>query len=133
MTSSDEFHDPPRFPLPAGRYHVTAVSETGQAEAEISVSAGQRQRVELRLRPKQSAEGADEGQTWVKSESDRWPLSENSAQRHLEPAEMQARQHVTRVRAQLDRPLELPVAIAVDPHYVESGSMTSIPTRPPRS
>ena len=53
VTSSDEFHDPPRFPLPAGRYHVTAASETGQAEAEIAVSAGQRQRVELRLRPKQ--------------------------------------------------------------------------------
>ena len=44
---------PTHFPLPAGRYYVTAVSETGQAEAEIAVSAGQRQRVKLRLRPKQ--------------------------------------------------------------------------------
>ena len=55
VTSSDVYYDPPRFPLPAGRYHVTAVSETGQAEAEIAVSAGQRQRVELRLRPKQKS------------------------------------------------------------------------------
>ena len=53
VTSSSEHYDPPRFSLSAGRYHVTAVSDTGQAEAEISVSAGQRQRVELRLRPKQ--------------------------------------------------------------------------------
>ena len=53
VTSSSEHYDPPHFPLPAGRYYVTAVSETGQAEAEIAVSAGQRQRVELPLRPKQ--------------------------------------------------------------------------------
>ena len=39
----------PRFPLSAGRYHVTARSDSGSASIEVTISAGQERPYELRL------------------------------------------------------------------------------------
>jgi hypothetical protein len=40
---------PPRFPLPAGRYYVTAASDAARGEAEVAVSEGKVQQLQLRL------------------------------------------------------------------------------------
>ena len=40
VTSSDEYHDAPRFTLPAGRYYVTATHGSASAAAEIATKAG---------------------------------------------------------------------------------------------
>ena len=39
----------PRFPLSAGRYHVTARSDSGSANIEVTIAAGQDRPYELRL------------------------------------------------------------------------------------
>lgn len=51
VTRSDEIYGPPRFPLPAGRYFVTAVHSGGNAKAETMITAGGTQDVRLRIVP----------------------------------------------------------------------------------
>ena len=51
VTHSEDYVDPPRFPLPAGRYHVTARSGSASAEMDVDVAAGDnpsRQTLDLR-------------------------------------------------------------------------------------
>ena len=40
---------PPRFPLPAGRYFVTAASDRGKGSAEVAVAKGEVKLLQLRL------------------------------------------------------------------------------------
>ena len=51
VTESNQYQAPPRFPLPAGRYFVTATHSTGTASAETAVAAGGVHDVQLRLAP----------------------------------------------------------------------------------
>ncbi len=51
VTQSGTSFGPPRFPLPAGRYFVTAARGGGNASAETVITAGGTQGVELRLAP----------------------------------------------------------------------------------
>jgi hypothetical protein len=49
VVGSPEYREPPRLPLPAGRYYVTATSDAGMGDAEIAVSEGDTHQVRLRL------------------------------------------------------------------------------------
>ena len=51
VTESNQYAPPPRFPLPAGNYFVTATHSTGSASAETTVAAGGVHDVQLRLAP----------------------------------------------------------------------------------
>jgi hypothetical protein len=51
ITESSGLYGPPRFPLPAGRYFVTALHSGGNAGAETVVTAGGIQDVQLRIVP----------------------------------------------------------------------------------
>ena len=51
VTESSQYAAPPRFPLQAGRYFVTATHATGTASAETAVAAGGVHDVQLRLAP----------------------------------------------------------------------------------
>ncbi|HMF99571.1 MAG TPA: TIR domain-containing protein [Vicinamibacterales bacterium] len=46
---SDTHEGPPRFPLPAGRYYVTASSDEGKGGSEVTISPGEVRQVQLRL------------------------------------------------------------------------------------
>ncbi len=43
-------YGPPQFPLPEGRYYVTAGSDAGAAEAEVTIAAGETRDMRLTLR-----------------------------------------------------------------------------------
>ena len=49
VVGSAAYDGPPRFPLPEGRYFVTAASDAGNGSAEIAVAKGAVQRLQLRL------------------------------------------------------------------------------------
>jgi hypothetical protein len=49
VTYSGAHLGPPRFPLPAGRYYVTASSDQGKGSSEVTISPGQVRQVQLRL------------------------------------------------------------------------------------
>jgi hypothetical protein len=49
VTYSSEAYGPPRFPLPAGRYYVTASSDAGKSGSEVTVSSGEVRQLQLRL------------------------------------------------------------------------------------
>ena len=51
IIESNEYSGPPRFPLPAGRYFVTAAHSDGNASTETVVTAGGTRDVELRIAP----------------------------------------------------------------------------------
>ncbi len=51
VTRSDDSSGPPRFPLPMGRYFVTAAHSGGNGSAETTISAGRTQDVQLRIVP----------------------------------------------------------------------------------
>ena len=51
VTESNQHSAPPRFPLPAGRYFVTAARSGGNASAETEVTAGGIRDVQLRIVP----------------------------------------------------------------------------------
>jgi Protein kinase domain len=50
VTESPAYKEPPRFPLPAGRYYVTASSDVGKGDSEVTISQGETHRIQLRLR-----------------------------------------------------------------------------------
>jgi hypothetical protein len=39
------------FPVPAGRYYVTAESDAGKGELEVAVSVGEMKQVQIRISP----------------------------------------------------------------------------------
>jgi hypothetical protein len=49
VVASASYQGPPRFPLPAGRYYVTAASKAGTGEAEIAIAEGEAHQLRLRL------------------------------------------------------------------------------------
>jgi hypothetical protein len=49
VTYSTAGQGPPRFPLPAGRYYVTASSDVGKGSSEVTISPGAVHPVQLRL------------------------------------------------------------------------------------
>ena len=49
VAGSPAYEGPPTFPVPAGRYYVTAASNAASGEAEVAVSAGAVQQLQLRL------------------------------------------------------------------------------------
>jgi hypothetical protein len=49
VTDSPDYKGPPRFPLPAGRYYVTASTDAGKAGAEVTISPGEVRQLQLRL------------------------------------------------------------------------------------
>jgi hypothetical protein len=49
VTNSSALYGPPRFPLPAGRYYVTASSDVGKGGSEVTISPGEARQVQLRL------------------------------------------------------------------------------------
>ena len=49
VVGSPTYQGPPRFPLPAGRYYVTAASASTRGDAEIAVSEGEVHQHQLRL------------------------------------------------------------------------------------
>ena len=49
VTKSGGYYGPPQFPLPAGRYYVTASSDAGKGDAEVTIAAGETRQVQLRL------------------------------------------------------------------------------------
>jgi hypothetical protein len=49
VTQSSELYGPPQFPLPAGRYYVTASSDAGKGDSEVTIAAGETRQVQLRL------------------------------------------------------------------------------------
>ena len=51
ITESNYLSGPPRFPLPAGRYFVTATHSRGAGSAETVITAGGTQDVQLRIVP----------------------------------------------------------------------------------
>jgi hypothetical protein len=51
VAESSQYAAPPRFPLPAGRYLVTATHSSGTASTETTVAAGGVHDVPLRLAP----------------------------------------------------------------------------------
>jgi hypothetical protein len=51
VTESNYLQGPPRFPLPAGRYFVTATHPRGTASAETVITAGGTQDVQIRIVP----------------------------------------------------------------------------------
>jgi hypothetical protein len=51
VVESSQYAASPRFPLPAGRYFLTATHSTGSASAETTVAAGGVHDVQLRLAP----------------------------------------------------------------------------------
>ena len=50
VTASPAHDGPPRFPLPAGRYYVTASSDLGKDNSEITISEGNTHQIQLRLK-----------------------------------------------------------------------------------
>ena len=50
VVASAAYEGPPRFPLPAGRYHVTAVHGSASASKDIDVKAGEIKSERLDLR-----------------------------------------------------------------------------------
>lgn len=46
---SEPYQDPPRFPLPAGRYHVAATHGSASADAAVDVAAGEIKRLTIDL------------------------------------------------------------------------------------
>jgi hypothetical protein len=51
VISSPAYKEPPIFPLLAGSYYVTASSNVGEGDSEVTISAGGVSRVQLRLSP----------------------------------------------------------------------------------
>jgi TIR domain len=49
VTDSPDYKGPPRFPLPAGRYYVTASSDVGKSGSEVTISPGEVRQLQLRL------------------------------------------------------------------------------------
>jgi hypothetical protein len=49
VTNSPADEGPPRFPLPAGRYFVTATSDVAKGSSEVVVSLGEERQLQLRL------------------------------------------------------------------------------------
>lgn len=49
VTFSEPFQDPPRIPLPAGRYYVAASSDAGTDGSDVSISPGEVRPLRLRL------------------------------------------------------------------------------------
>jgi hypothetical protein len=52
VTGSSRYEDPPRLPVPLGRYYITASADSGKGEADVAVTEGQLQQVQLRLTAK---------------------------------------------------------------------------------
>jgi hypothetical protein len=49
VDSSTRHEGPARFPLPAGRYYITASSDVGKGASEVAISPGEVRQVQLRL------------------------------------------------------------------------------------
>jgi hypothetical protein len=50
VAHSASAYGPPEFPLPEGRYYVTAASDTGEADSEVTMAAGEIRDLRLTLR-----------------------------------------------------------------------------------
>ena len=50
VTGSPAHYGPPQFPLPAGRYYVTASSDVGKGDSEVTIFQGETHQIQLRLR-----------------------------------------------------------------------------------
>jgi len=49
LTGSSRYEGPPRLPVPLGRYYIIASADSGKGEADVAVTEGQFQQVQVRL------------------------------------------------------------------------------------